>query len=614
MRRGWASRIVLQRGSLLGPLLLMPFVAFLYVTYAAPRPFHAAEDDPEHNTYYNARLLSAGQPIYQLAHPGTPVYYGAFLIMTVVGHAPDRVQHFFTICRLLWSVLTAFSLGFFGWLCLRRLPVGVSALAVSLLLTWPSFLLYIDYFDPNCLTVAFGLPTIALFWSGLRDDGGLSFWGLLACGLGLGLCLATKLTFLPVAFAMIVTVVLRTWRSSSPDPRACARLLSMPIGMALSFACLNAPILGRLPILIINTIEHPEAAVGRDALQALLRAWTALQDASLLLAIVTLVTAGAFVWVTLIRSGDPTPASRESTLAEVRMDTGRLDLTGAGVFLSLMLCGMVYTMAGAGGIVEPAPPGHTLRNVHPTALALPFVVIYIYERSRRRWMLGRVWGRVASAALVLTAGLVVVSAVGTRIEGREAFIQAHATLAEQTQKRLETLREPNTRVAVWDGSPGSLMGPPSFHFWGNYWYAHDYFDRELAETYPHFVFFRLREVPNLIRGRQDSLEPAGADTSAVPATPDSWFGWAARRIGRRAWRRTFPEPYGPRTDEVVANEWSGERVSILAFPEDEEVAELRGWGITESDFLSFVQGRFGTPILWRESIGGVAWVLVRFRG
>ena len=122
-------------------LVLVPFVGFAYFTYIAPRPFHVAEDDAEHTTYYSARLLNAGRPVYALWHPGTPVYYAASAVMRVTGHAPDRVERFFTICHALWAVLTAISLGIFGWVCLRRRPLGLSALAVSLIISWPSFLL-----------------------------------------------------------------------------------------------------------------------------------------------------------------------------------------------------------------------------------------------------------------------------------------------------------------------------------------------------------------------------------------------------------------------------------------------------------------------------------------
>jgi hypothetical protein len=198
-------------------------------------------------------------------------------------------------------------------------------------------------------------------------------------------------------------------------------------------------------------------------------------------------------------------------------------------------------------------------------------------------------------------------AVSVHVDRRREFIENHKVKIPKTRERLEELRQPGTRIAFWDGSPGNLLGEVSFHVWGNYMYANDYFDQLLIRKYPHYTFFRLREVRRLIREKIEEQGMLGLMKKREPRERGSSFGWLGR-----SWRKVFPHPYPDRTNEIVAGEKSGVRVSVIAFPEDEALHELGG--VTQSELLSFIQERFGTPRVWKESIGGVGWLLISVSG
>ncbi len=83
----------------------------------------------------------------------------------------------------------------FVWLVLRKTPLGISMLSIASVFVWPPFLRSMNHFGSESFIVAFGLPTIAVFWKSLELSGVLQKRLLFGCGMWTGLCLAAKMTF-----------------------------------------------------------------------------------------------------------------------------------------------------------------------------------------------------------------------------------------------------------------------------------------------------------------------------------------------------------------------------------------------------------------------------------
>ena len=130
------------------------FALFIYGALISPRPYYYTQEiDIEHDYYYNARLINAGLPLRNFHHPGTPIYSLGAGILKVSGAAPDQAQRFFTISHLLVVLLCAVSIAIFVGITLKRIPWGVSLLAVASIVAWPTFLTYLDHYGAEAFIV-----------------------------------------------------------------------------------------------------------------------------------------------------------------------------------------------------------------------------------------------------------------------------------------------------------------------------------------------------------------------------------------------------------------------------------------------------------------------------
>ena len=149
--------------------LVTPLLMSVILLWNAPRPYNRFEDDIETDYYWNPQRIHAGLPVLGLYHPGTPIYYLGGGLLKLSGPEPDNVQRFMLIGRGLQMFVSVLSLIAFSLIALRRASLGVAALAMTLVIAWPSFLEYYDYFGSTFFVAAVGLITMALFWSYLES-------------------------------------------------------------------------------------------------------------------------------------------------------------------------------------------------------------------------------------------------------------------------------------------------------------------------------------------------------------------------------------------------------------------------------------------------------------
>jgi len=161
---------------------------------------------------------------------------------------------------------------------------------------------------------------------------------------------------------------------------------------------------------------------------------------------------------------------------------------------------------------------------------------------------------------------------------------------------------PPARLAFWTGPSTDLLGEASFHFWGNYRYADDAFDRELVDRFPNLTFFRgLREMRI---GRIGPERVASGRESA--SRPDRGDG-PLRRL--HEWmKRKYPPP--GKTEEFFSGGQYGVRVQQIAVPADEAEIEMRH--APTSRLAGFVSVALGSPAsIERERIDGREWTLAQ---
>jgi len=594
---------------------LTPVLFSIYTTALDPRPYYILETDIENDYYYNARLLEAGRPLHSTYHPGTPIQFLGYLILLLSGPEIESTQSFFNIAYFVVSLVTALSVSVFAFILLRKNPVGLCIMTLATIIAWPSFLTYMNYFGSDSFILAFGLPTITIFWKLLENSREADKGKLLLCGVGMGACLATKFSFLPVALALLFagTIhVLLTSRDIEKTTRCSLAkklmlVLILPISMGICFLVLTVPMFGRLPFTLLvlffrQVIGHPTLNVLGEFFETFGLPFGAIFP----LAILIIIAATVGVYLLIRNSHGSKAAGRPGS--DRASDVPEFDCISGGLFLLLMLFAFMYTTATVN--FSSVDPGIALRNVSPCALFIPFLILYCHRLIYARRSRSRTNTRQSRVPLIIASVLVAAFAVGIHLDRRHKFIQNHKVRSTSTIDTFRTLFRPDSRIAFWDGSPDDMLGEVGFHFWGNYRYAADYFDDFLIERFRHYTFFRLREIERLIR---ESVKGRGAPTTSLQASnnlTNRKVGGLHDRASRiyRWWHQVFPNPYGGKTSEIVTGEAYGVEVSTIAFPEGVGRYELRGTTLPE--LFSFIQSRFGTPNVRTQSIQGINWVVI----
>lgn len=576
--------------------LLLGFVT--YTTFVAPRPYYATDIDSEQDYYYNARLAADGLQ-QSVHHPGIPLHELGGLILAVVGNRLEDTQQFFNVAYLLTALASAIAIAVFGRLVMGREPFGTSLLALACILAWPPFLTYLSNFGADSFVVAVGLPTLACFWVCLERPIGRARKALILCGVGLGVGLAVKMTFVPVAAAVVATALVRGWIRSSHKqgltPRARAALAATwPLFAAtvLAYFAATAPIWGRLALAWWRTFRRPDIAPqGEGFPAAVASAIGILIDANPLLAAVVFATtliAGALVVREWLRAA-AARGSNQDTPAD------GFDFMAGGMLLGILVLGFVYTTAASAAIMPDAEPGVRLRNISPSALFIPLAVAYCARWTRIHGSAGglQAWG--AQAGLAVVAMAILALGITRHLTWRAKFIQDRMQRIEATRSRIDQLADGPRRVAFWTGWDQDYLGPASFHFWGNYRYGNHAFDQQVVQQFPKYAFIRLRNI------RQQTEPPA-------PTIANSKYG----KLGDLYWNflqglalkdrlayRRFPD--------VITGQAQGIEVATIALP-TREMKELR-W-MTVPDLAAYVTDRYGAPRVWTESVAGVEWLFL----
>jgi hypothetical protein len=575
-----------RRGWWIVPLCAAGAVIALacYVTFIDPRPYYVTEIDAEQDYYYNAKLILSGLPT-TVHHPGTPVQYLASMLLAINGQGLEVVQRFFNSAYLTIAVLTALALLAFGALVGRRSSAGMMAIAFALILAWPSVLTYLTFLGADSFIVAVGIPTLALFWRSLERRERPEYPLLVLGGAGIGVCLAVKMSFVPVAVALLAGYATRAIRSAQGRPLAV-----VGAGAFAGYLIAIAPVLDRVGVIWFRTASRPDVVPAGGSLRAewsssmgLLAerapGWLLLFGAAFVVVIALLVRRGAF-----------RPVVRDPTTP------ADFDFVAGVVFLGLMLLGFGYTAAAATTITPGAEAGIRLRNITPSVLMAPFLVL-IAERLTADRPRGRASPPFRELLLVGVGALAVLWSFSGFLRARRDFVEQHRRRIAITEARLASLA-PTGRIAYWTESSQDYLGEPAFHFWGSYRYANQAYDGLLLRWFPRYTLLRLRNM-----GRTYQQATASESTSS-----SSRYG----RLGDLYWRirksLTTDRPHYSSFPGLLAGEGTTGPITAVAFPE-EELNEIQDMG--EGELVARLHRALGVLPPSRENVAGVSWLLFK---
>ena len=563
----------------------VPLIYFILVTLIFPRPYFLQPADVEQDYYYNSKLMFNGFPPFSIHHPGTPVHSLGALILGLVGDDLSHAQDFFNVAYFTVAIANMAGLIIISKWIFKDNPIGFSLLAIFSVLSFPGWLTYSHTFGADSFLTPVILALLTCFWVSLDLPiiKRVTLWAV-AGGLS-GLSMAIKLTSLPVFFVVLVSSWIHA-TITSRNAEQGSRLLwfqyfVMPVASIASFLLFILPTFARLPQIFINLFQRHETHPLSISPYALFQSLRPLGLAPYLFSYALLIVAVVAVFIFVFaRNLLNSVAKKKPYYAD------NMFIRGLSLFFLLLAFGytLISVERGVAYTAVSFDPGVFLRNTMPSILFMPFAIAFICQDYKARKKANPINGInwMAAAIGVITFGVV----CGGYMHHRAEFIQYMNTTTILNVETIRGYADPGTRIAVWDGSPGNLLGKASFHFWGNYAYAREFFDEELLKQYPDYTYLKLREVNRLI-----THEPYAASSPGL--------------LG--LWKKVFPSPYYiPHNDELITGENSGAKISLLTFPTQELDTEK----VLMPDLLLLIRERFGEYAVIEREIGNINWVII----
>jgi len=561
--------------------ILIPLLYFFLVTVVMPRPYFIQPADLEQDYYYGSKLVNDGYPPFGIHHPGTPIYELGALIMKISGDRIEDTQTFFNISYFVIAVANSIALFVFSKVPEIKKKWGIFILALLMIVSLPGWLSYSHTFGADSFLTPVVLIMLSIFWFSLDLPYKHRLIAWSAVGIVSGLGLSIKLSVLPVWLTVVICSNLFALLSIKKDKTEhrgfWIQFILVPIISIFSFLLFILPTFARLPQIFINFFQRDEVHLS-VSLTIVKHIISLLSTSPYLIPIYSIVVvSGILLLVFMVKTVVKSSRSRQP------VDKNRITKS---ILLAIMLVCLGYSILGItvlekDFIPELFDPGVTLRNSIPAGLFLPFAILFIadqlpqwHTRSfKREWM---------AAAL----GVVIFSCAWFGyLNHRLQFIQYEEQIVADTTNLIRSYSSSDTRVAVWDGSPGNLYGEASFHFWGNYNYAREFYDTELLAYFHDLTFLKLREIPQL------------PEYSEETTTTSNWLS---------LWKRLFPSPYYmPPNSEMIMGENREEPISAIAVPE----SEIYNEGTTLDELSQMVSQRFGAYHIVERNIDNQDWII-----
>lgn len=596
---------------LLSGLLLFLAMLFVWLTFLSPRPYTTVEGDIENDYFYNTLIESEGYSSLGSAHPGRPARFAYRLLFWVFGTDTGAGWQL----ALNWSYAGVFLLtaGVAVWfyLYMRRFTAPpIAFLALTTALTTPPVLAHYNHFGSESFVVPLGLALVGVGWAQLGSNRPPAPGFMAGIGALAGLCLSTKLSFLPLVLSLGLALCLAaaipqvSAAGESDSGRARGRRFFIAVicfwGMAILVHGLTCLPLG------LNFVSLWQHSLTRA--DAFPRGGSFLGQAFHSVTLLLRVDPGLVFILALAVGVLLTRAIRTGLDRRGRARAAVWEAAPRVVFVVVAFLGLVYTLAASSFIVGMfRDAGFDLRNAGPSLLIVPVLVLYAWGphggRSPARGVPNKTWAVLAIVALVC-------SSTAFHVVRREKFLRDYARYSAAAMARFAELREPGTRVAFWEKNAGEVLGEATWRFWGNYrWYRQDSYDEVTLARFPDLTFFPLRSIGGYNPDRSIRTD-AGHSVAPDRPFPISF----ARTLAHRTLGAWFPprdtSNYGRAKGKarLFVGEGRGIRVSVIVYPAAQERQEIR---MPRAQLLEIIEQHLGPVRCWEEDLGGMRWVIIR---
>ncbi len=535
----------LRRNLLVIIAFLIPFVFFILLTYVFPRPYDIFYTDAEQGMYYGSKLVYFGHQPADLSHPGMTSYYIGALIMMLSGPDIKNTQLFLQIGYFLVAGATGVTMALFSKKILKSLPFGIGLFSLIIFFCFSPVLMYSDMLNAGSFIFILSFLVLIFFWSALESENTwqrILYYSL--TGVFLGISLANHVVSL-ILFAIVFLVgFIKTIAAKEELFKRFLVLFTLPISAIISYSVLMLPVYRRVPDIWTHLLNNSAIRASLEGLNTGMGILTS--KASLLpetvsqmvIGLVFLIVLG-LIFFRVLRAGHFTINKNWIYQA---------------LLITLLLLGLIYILATS---ADYGAPGVSTRYTMTFVALFPLAMVFLYTQIGENFKSIK---KINLIAICISAIIFFTSLTG--------FFQSRSTLILQRTEEInnnleyfETINPDNNgRIAFWDGSPGFQFGEMSFHFWGNYRYANNYFDSELLSAFPQYSYFMLRKVPGIIKSHS--------------------------------------------SDEIITGESQGEKINTIAFPA-RELSELRDVSI--ESLITLLNNRFGQIITRELEINGIQW-------
>lgn len=497
---------------------ILPLGYFIFTTYIEPRPFYILETDTEIAYYANGLMIREGIRQSDIpgefnSHPGTPVRYLSALIIKGLGNNFEKVKEYFDIGHFLTALITGISLYLFVRLLLKNEQFRVAFPILAILMAWPSFPFYLGYFGSEQFVFAFGLITISFLFKSFENKFKPNIANILICGVGIGICLALKLTFIPVAVAMIAAASVHILVSARKS-KNILKLFLLPFSAIATFIIVNLPVLYEIPKIISWNYQRPHkdmqsvSMLLHDTLGTSIRTFLKeFIDVSLaLLKINTSLTIIIVIVIAVYLFVIGSYFYRKLTNIGISSDDDNFDHISCSVMTLLLLTGFLYILSLADiekniQILElkswGSDPGLALRNVYPSVLFLPIMMLHISRLNKIRNIntdANKKLKKAFNIILIIGSLIAIIVTFLFHIIHRNDFIQNREKRNAEIGKLIESYHITNGRIAFYDGDCEGIFQEASAFFYIDNRYIQNKFNSILIEKFPKYAYFRLLNI------------------------------------------------------------------------------------------------------------------------
>ena len=533
-----------------------------YMTYIQPRPYFLTTiTDVECDYYYNSKLVYFTGTPNSVNHPGTPIYYIGALIMLIAGHEIAETQTFFNYAYTLTLFVTIFSVIVFTKLLIENIPIGIFSLILASIIIWPPLWFYFNRFSTDSFSIPLGLLAYIFFWRSLK--GNYDKRGTIISGVFMGLCMSSKLAFIPFVLVLSLASTVHVLFAIHRKKTQYYSLFILPASIIASFVFFLTPVIFKIPSLLYYLISREEVKdlMNFTLSDSFLNLFGIAQTYTIFASILTIIYL-IFFCRHIYRSFMGYHNENDS------IDQTRFDHFSAG----LSIIGMCIAFIFLTSTVPSINLMYKLRNLSSTSIFLPMMLIHLLMLIPK---VKSFYKMKYQLLFVVFSVLISSNTLNRVLSERSTNISENLIAQKSSLQTFNKYKQPGKKIALWMEHGGGIQtGKESFHWWGGYKWAVEYFNKEIQENFPDYTQIRIGKL--------------ALELSKNESVNSNWFD--SLKVLVRSYFPSLRRVQYEKKGNIVANEDSGGEISAVIIPNNILGDKLN---LTKEKFFEIIKERFG---------------------